>query len=684
MVSFAAPVGAMPPPPTPITKRPTMGLKRDSSYLDTDDEAGLSVTTKRLRFNPDVEIREYGLEGDKSEALVREEVRSAIDKHLATADHRDDTPYIKLLDFFGRDPADGDAPSTKLLKKYIDAISGRIAVLGECSKLVISILDLSWLGRDDEFVRMYEKFLILLGSTYSKFVSPILERLVSHFERLPASMGRLPYEDPVSRTDMFARLHATIEHIVERIPMASKVLLSQFGRQFPDDLAKTKSYLQYQRHILDIARYSSEVLQGGVIELIVRRLVNIDVQIQRDIEELEDDAEEQLLQKQRQRGDALGGADEDDDSDDDSDSESEITVTEEEQRLQNLRLKVANMDGTQVILFEYYHSRFPTHLRPEDNDAYNGLWSLFTSFIMTHRCRHAQFLLFHFAQTSPAYAANFINRCIQITSNKTAAPNLRLTACAYVASFVARGSHVSSSLIRSTFMQLADLLENLRRTSEPQCMGPDRKMYGMYYAIAQALLYIFCFRWRDLVVREPGDMIEEDILAEGRDLAWFPGVKETLHRNVHSVLNPLKVCSPHIVGEFAKIANHLRFLYVFSLLERNKRIRLGQVPSYFKLGGTIDIGRRETAFDRKTGEAHHQLEAYFPFDPYHLPQSKKWIEGEFNAWQLPRGMKQDDDEEEEDESDEEEEEHESDEESLPGDLAVQPPVSSGILAMSGN
>ncbi|EME79077.1 uncharacterized protein MYCFIDRAFT_87461 [Pseudocercospora fijiensis CIRAD86] len=683
MVSVAAPVGAMPPPPTPITKRPTIGLKRDSSYLDTDDEAGLSVTTKRLRFNPEVQIREYGLEGDKSEALVREEVRSAIDKHLATTDHRDDTPYIKLLDFVGREPADGDAPSTKLLKKYIDAISGRIAVLGECSKLVIAILDLSWLGRDDEFVQVYGKFLILLGSTYSKFVSPTLERLVSHFERLPASMGRLPYEEPVSRAIMFARLHATIENLLERIPMASKVLLSQFGRQFPDDLAKTKIYLQYQRQILQIANLNS-VLHGGVIELIIRRLVNIDVQIQRDIEELEDDAEEQLLQKQRQRGDAFGGAEEDDDSEDDSDSESEITVTEEEQMLQNLRLKVANMDGTQVILFQHYHRLFSTNLSPEDNDAYNQLWSHFTSFIMTHRCRHAQFLLFHFAQTSSAYASNFINRCIQITSNKTAAPNLRLTACAYVASFVARGSHVSSGLIRSTFMQLADLLESLRQTSEPQCIGPDRKSYGMYYAIVQALLYMFCFRWRDLVVRDPGDMIEEDILAEGRDLAWFPGVKETLHRNIHSVLNPLKVCSPHIVGEFAKIANHLRFLYVFSLLERNKRIRLSQVPSYFKLGGTIDIGRRETAFDRKIGEAHHQLEAYFPFDPYHLPLSKKWIEGEFNAWQLPRGMKQEDDEEEDDDESGEEEEYESDEESLPGDLTVQPPVSSGILAMSGN
>ena len=36
-----------------------MGLKRDSSYLDTDDEAGLSASTKRLKvaFSPNVDVR---------------------------------------------------------------------------------------------------------------------------------------------------------------------------------------------------------------------------------------------------------------------------------------------------------------------------------------------------------------------------------------------------------------------------------------------------------------------------------------------------------------------------------------------------------------------------------------------------------------------------------------------------
>jgi RNA polymerase I-specific transcription initiation factor RRN3 len=169
------------------------------------------------------------------------------------------------------------------------------------------------------------------------------------------------------------------------------------------------------------------------------------------------------------------------------------------------------------------------------------------------------------------------------------------------------------------------------------------------------------------------DFSAEDIIAEGNDLQWLPGMKEIMTRNMHCRLNPLKVCSQEIVGEFAKIAHHLRFLYVFSVLESNKRVRLGQTFSYYGSGGPIDIGRRETAWDRQKGDSHHQLEAYFPFDPYHLPKSKRWVENDYNEWELPRGLRTEDDEDEDeveiDGEDEGEEgveaEYESDVESVP-------------------
>ncbi|KAK4629729.1 RNA polymerase I-specific transcription initiation factor rrn3 [Fulvia fulva] len=672
MVSFAAPLSAMLPPPVPTPKRPSMSLKRDSSYLDTDDEAGLSVTTKKLKvaFDDHVDVRILDDWNDKSMDLVREEVKAGIEHHLAPGDQQNDTQYAKLLQTLGQDGFAGDAPSPRLLKKYIIGITERIPLLGECGKLVTAVLDLSWIGRDEEFVAIYTRFLVMLASTHSKFVGTMMDRLVAHFESLPSSTGKFPGEDPVPRSTMFSRIHSTIRRLHDASPASSKKLMSMLRHSFPTDLSSTKGYLQYQKHLL---RLSDEVpeLKAEIIAEIVQKLVNIDVSIQDDLEDLDDDEEESLLQGPQSRH-----LNDDDDADDDSDidsiSESELTTTEEEQKLKDLRLKVAKMDGTQDLLFEYYEPSFRADVSPRHNDAFQELLAQFESFIMRARSRHAQFLLFHFAQISPAYANAFVDYLLKLTIGN-GQQNIRLTACAYLASFTARGSHLNSDIVQDVVGTLCRLLEEMRRRYEPSSTGPDRKSFSVYYAVAQALLYIFCFRWRDLVVHtaaadsDTEDMLEEDVLAEGRDLVWMSGLKETLTLNIHSRLNPLKVASSAIVGEFAKIANHLRFLYVFSILERNKRIRLGNVISY--RSGGVDIGRRETAMDRKTGDEHHQLEAYFPFDPYHLPQSKRWLEGEYNEWVLPRGMKRD---EEDEEDSDQEEDYESDEDDIPEDLTGQP------------
>ncbi|KAI7317369.1 RNA polymerase I-specific transcription initiation factor RRN3 [Hortaea werneckii] len=670
MVSVATPRGAMPPPPTPLPKRSTLGLKRDSSYLDTDDASSLSNTTKKLKvaFDPNVDVRIVDDWTEKSFDLVKEEVRLGVERHLAAGDQRDDSQYIKLLQTLSQDAGSGEAPSGKLLKKYILAIDAKVSSLGECGKLAAAVLDLSWVGRDEVFAGLYIRFLTSLATAHSKFIPSIMQSLVAHFARLPASSGRLAGENPVDRATMFTRVHMAIRILLRQVPSASAALARAMKGEFPNDLATTRSYVQYQKHLLRCADYAPE-LKAEILSVITQRLVNIDVQIQLDIEDLEEEAEERLLQQQTGHKGQPAEAEDSDDSDIDSVSESEETVTEDEQRLREVRLKVAKMDGTLDMLFEYYTPLIQNGPRAELNDAYQQLLSHFATFILPNRTRHAQFLVFHFSQTLPQHTTLFAQQCLSIAFQPSASTSIRLHACAYLASFVARGAHLSSASVRDVFAILCEHLEGFRRRYEPSCRGPDKRTYCLYYAVAQAILYIFCFRWRDLVVGsaspEPGDedLSEDDLLAEGRDLAWLPGVKEALQKNIHSRLNPLKVCSPAIVGEFAKIAHHIRFLYIFSILETNKRVRLGNGYTYYTTGGMMDMGRRETAMDRKVGEAHLQLEAYFPFDPYHLPKSKRWVDGDYNEWKQPAGMKQDDD----DDSDDDEED-DSEDESLPEEL----------------
>ena len=656
----------MPPPPTPL-KRPTLGLKRDSSFLDTDDESNLSSSTKKLRvaFSPHVDVRIVDDWDDKSFDLVKEEVRQGIERHIAPAEQRDDTQYAKLLQMLGQDAFSSEATSSRLLKKYVLAIDTKVSSLSECGKLVMAVVDLSWLGRDEAFIGLFTKFMCDLASAHAKFLPSIMERLVSHFAKLPASLGRLPEETPIPRVRMFARLHLIIKTLLRHTPSASNALMRMLKVDFPNDLSTTRSYLQYQKHLLRLAEQTPE-LKAEILALVLQRLVNLDVQIQHDIEDLEDETEEKLLQRPGSK-DSNGVAEDSDDSDMESVSESEETTTEEELRLRELQLKVAKMDGTLDLLFAYYAPLVEDGSPPESNEAFQQLLTHFTTFILPNRTRHTQFLLFHFSQTSSAHTGLFISQCIKMVFQDMGGSRNRIAACAYLSSFVARGAHIPPSSVQDIYGIFCRFLDEMRLRYDTDCRAPDRLRYSVYYAVAQALLYIFCFRWRHLVVGsttpelDTEDFNEDDTLAEGRDLAWLPGLKETLTLNIHCHLNPLKVCSPAIVGEFAKIANHLRFIYVFSLLETNKRLRLGQTPSYYGSAGLADFGRRETAWDRKTGEAHHQLEAYFPFDPYHLPRSKRWVAGDYNEWKLPTGMQR---EEDNDDYSESEEEDESDNESL--------------------
>jgi len=609
---------------------------------------------------------------EKSFDLVKEEVNQGIDRHIAPADRRDDTQYLKLLRLLGQDTFSADAANSKLLRKYILAIDSKVSLLGECGKLVLAVLDLSWLGRDDTLIAIFTTLLCDLASAHAKFMPAMMERLVPHFARLPASLGCLPEETVVSRSTMFSRLHMVIKTILRQVPSASGALMKALKHDFPNDITTSKCYLQYQRHLLRLADSVPE-FKSEILALLVQRLVSIDVQIQQDIEDLEEETEDKLFNRRESKA-VNGFAADLDESDMDSISESEETMTEEEERLRDLKLKVEKMDGTLNLLFEYYAPRIDNGSSPQSNEAYQQLLSHFKTFILPNRTRYAQFLLFHFSQISSAHVTIFTEYCLQLSVNEMGGSTHRLTACAYVASFIARGARISKSSVRDIVGVLCGYIEDMRQRYAPTCHGPDRRNYTLYYAVAQTLLYIFCFRWRDLVVGaaaqdyDDEELNEDDALAEGKELAFLPGLKEVFHDNIYSRLNPLKICSQAIVGEFAKIAGHLRFLFVFPLLETNKRLRLGQATSYYGSNGIVDVGRRQTALDRKTGEMHHHLAAYFPFDPYTLAKSKHWVANDYNAWKLPPGLQSAG----EDEDSASEAEYESDDESLPEDTQILP------------
>jgi RNA polymerase I-specific transcription initiation factor RRN3 len=154
-------------------------LKRTASDMEDVEDTQAQTQRKRckVQFN-EADNKTELFWNDKAYPLVREEVRRAIENHLAG----DSAAYASLKALLTTKPTDDDAPSPILLKRYITALDSFSHLMGKaCGGLVTAVLDCSWLGRDDEFLIAYRRLLANLISSYGGNTIFVLESLVEKF-----------------------------------------------------------------------------------------------------------------------------------------------------------------------------------------------------------------------------------------------------------------------------------------------------------------------------------------------------------------------------------------------------------------------------------------------------------------------------------------------------------------------
>jgi RNA polymerase I-specific transcription initiation factor RRN3 len=611
-------------------------------------------------------MEEYQIKGRSLES-IKLEVKCSIEAHLKG----DSEGYDVIKEVFSSRSADDEdeesAGDKRVdMKTYLLALTSYASSLNKgCSGLVKSILACEWMGKDESFVKAYVHFLGSLTSAQGAYVGMVLGMLVGNFyggktlyiissrnisdmSIVRLSSGRLPGCPDVSREQLSSRIHVALKYLLRLIPSASNTLSPILSAKFPFAEESKKLQISYIDNLIRLSEYAPE-LKSDILALITDRLVKIDVQMQVDLDDLDDEVAAAIVQaislnpsREKDNGD---------DSDSDADSvTSDEDADSDSKRIKEVQGNVEKMDAIIDLLFTIYSPHFEDPNSVEAASMFGTLLGHFTNIILpTYRSRHTQFLLFHFAQTAEHLVDRFAGTCVQLAFQTGRPAVLKQSAAAYLASFVARGAHVQPHVVCQVFALIGNNLDHIRAENEVTCRGPDLKRYSTFYAMTQALLYIFCFRWRDLITSS--DILEEDDPAAfvGQDLNWTPGIKETLSRTIYSKLNPLKICSPPIVAEFAKIARHLRFMYVYPLLEANKRVRLSQFSYGHGNGALRDTGNGGNS------ESWHQLDAYFPFDPYQLPVSRHWIENDYVQWKGVPGLNQEESDEEESGDEEEEE-----------------------------
>ncbi|RSL40018.1 hypothetical protein CEP53_013644 [Fusarium sp. AF-6] len=651
---FSGPVPRGSTPVRSILKPASVLGRRKAEHAGLSDplEAPESPTKRRKVFFDDIRNVTYEV-GRRTMDEVKLEVRTALEEHLRGNDGQYDT----LKELFASDkqrylpPVVGEEDDTLKpheLQVYVMALTGCIPILKDkaCNGLVKTILKCSWLGRDDDFVKVFTHFLAALVSAQGSYLSPVLAMMVGKFSDSRPSLWSVPDFPEVSRETMRDRLHGTLQYLLQMFPSAVPVLENLLGSNFPFPDQSMRVHMAYVDNLLRIKKYVP-LLRDEVLDLILNRVVKIDSQMQVDLEDLDDDVTAAVMYA---LGDHSRADNWEDDGDDESDNESvdsdDPDFDQDAARIQSIKGSVEKMDAVLDTLFRVYTPHFANPGSDTAFDAFTVLLREFDHMVLpTYKSRHTQFLIFHFAQMHERLTDAFCGQLIA-TAFQSNTPNvLKQAAAAYLASFVARGAHLPGSLIRNIFGLLLHHLDVYRKKYEPLCRGPDLKRFHPYYSLVQATLYIFCFRWQDLIVSTP-EFVDRDDPASyiGQEMEWMGTCRKDLSIQIFGKLNPLKVCAPVIVEEFAKIAHRLNFMYVYPLVEGNKRVRLTQyLSATYSTGGAL----RDAGYEMQD-ESYHQLDPYFPFDPYQLPVSKRWIEGDYVNWKSIRGLNAEDDDDSDD------------------------------------
>ncbi|KPM41774.1 hypothetical protein AK830_g4802 [Neonectria ditissima] len=649
--------GSAPKISTPVRSilKPASVLgRRKAEYAGLSDPLDAPETPSKRRkvFFDDIRNVTYEV-GRRTMSDVKLEVRTALEEHLRGNDGQYDT----LKELFASDrqrylpPVVGEEDDTLKpheLQVYVMALTGCIPILKDraCNGLVKIILKCSWLGRDDAFVKVFTHFLAALVSAQGSYLSPVLSMMVEKFSDTRPAVWCVPDFPEINREAMRDRLHSTLQYLLQMFPSAIPVLENLLGSKFPFPDESMRVHMAYIHNLLRIKTYVP-ALRDEVLDLIINRVVKIDSQMQVDLEDLDDDVTAAVMFALRDHSRAVEWeGDADDASDTESVDSDDPDFDEDGARIKSIKGSVEKMDAALDTLFQVYTPHFANPGSDAAFDTFTILLREFDHMVLpTYKSRHTQFLIFHFAQMHERLTDAFCGQLIA-TAFQSNTPNvLKQAAAAYLASFVARGAHLPGHLVRSIFALLIHHLEQYRKKYEPLCRGPDLKRFHPYYSLVQATLYIFCFRWQDLIVGTPEDVDPDDASSYiGQEVDWVGTSRKDLSVQIFGKLNPLKVCAPVIVEEFAKLAHRLNFMYVYPLVEGNKRVRLTQfLSSTYATGGAL----RDAGYEAQD-ESFHQLDPYFPFDPYQLPVSKRWLENDYVNWKAVQGLNAEDEDDSDD------------------------------------
>lgn len=640
-------------------------------------------------------------------------------------------PYNELVaQFHASSPSDA-GPSNAQLVAWLTALTHVSTSLDRtCAALVDAVLEYPWLALPDDAASAWVRFSCSLVSARGEWVTKMAQLIFRNFGYQPewfhggytrASDARRP-----TRRELYDRLHAFLGTLLQLVPTLPATLQPLLVQYFPHRRERTLAQVLYMRNLLRITTYCDALVEP-VWTTIFDQALQIDVGIQVELDELEEHGIEPTqvglagaLDRVDGESDGAPSADVSpalaahtpDDfvtleglSDDGYDDEFLTpAVPEQEPAWGEVAALAGRLDAMMKAMYDF----LAEYVAGPDNQRYQLFQTLLGIFgrqvLPTFKSRHVQFILFWYSSQDPEFTDMFLgtllSKSLYVSRDSVAAAAdsaaiLRIAAASYVASYVARARHVDGPTTRMVLLNLCTFLDaglesfSALGTAAP---APGARDHAMFYAVAQAVFYIFCFRWRDLrdvdyqeeeSVRSPattypnagslelspqlmpvlGAASYSSASSSGTSAAmrgshgWAPGLS-IVQRAITSPLNPLRYCNANVVQQFAYVSQHTGFQYCYSIIEANAR-RTKTTGATDDTPGTPQRARLSTDVRESTPTPHRDdapapapallgatetLDAFFPFDPYRLRESSGLVERLYREWADVAPEEEDDDE----------------------------------------
>jgi len=470
---------------------------------------------------------------------------------------------------------------------------------------VLAILSIPWADQERPVVTAYKHFLTNLISAQSYYTKPVVKMLLTSMLGIKELK-----EQTKSQDEAFENSHEALQSVVKISPLAAHTAILIYGKSCMPFMMTpfTHMHTNYISNLLKITKYLPNE-RVSILTLVIDRLVQLDAHL------------------------PIGEDLYDFDDSDDSDTEEAPEIKMSEKKPSREQICRDNLDQGMKVIFDYIKENVDSA-----NNSPSIIMSLFddilkvfeSNVLPSYATGHVQFIMFYLCSVSSKIQEKFMDYLWKRFTSPNTPSILRQTAIAYIASLIARAKFVDVAILRLYMKKITNWVHgylSARVDSGNDFNYVDVRAHGPFYAASQALLYMLAFRYQELV-QGPKSI---DFLS-----------KLGLARIVTCSLNPLKVCLPPVVKNFAAIARHYQLAYCETVIQRNNRLNLPVVGT--KASTTSVIGDAKPAL----------LDTFFPFDPYRLKESENFVKCHYREYQ---GSLLDENDSEEDSGDESESEN---------------------------